>query len=221
MIARQWLLWQYQKELKKLWAIADAVRGENLRFFPELRHRVAKMLRVLAYDSAGAALPELLRPGKEGCVPWLVAELGNTSTHWCTRAELAAVLGSLARIPALSAAMARSRRSVAGKDIMLDPRAGIRKAGAMQPLMSLLKEVVEVRTAAVHVGDLAALLDFLLDMSGYLCILQVMMPQLPCHSFQCLGGCELPAKLIIGEPSRATEFILHGQPNKEVDFTLG
>ena len=42
---------------------ADAVRGENLRFFPELRHRVAKMLRVLAYDSGGAALPELLRPG--------------------------------------------------------------------------------------------------------------------------------------------------------------
>ena len=36
---------------------ADAVRGENLRFFPELRHRVAKMLRVLAYDSGGAALP--------------------------------------------------------------------------------------------------------------------------------------------------------------------
>jgi hypothetical protein len=86
---------------------ADAVRGENLRFFPELRHRVAKMLRVLAYDSGGAALPELLRPGKEGCVPWLVAELGNSSTHWCTRAELAAVLGSLARIPALSAAMVR------------------------------------------------------------------------------------------------------------------
>ena len=28
---------------------------------------------------------------------------------------------------------ARSRRSVAGKDIMLDPRAGIRKAGAMPP----------------------------------------------------------------------------------------
>ena len=44
-------------------ALADAVRGENLRFFPELRHRVAKMLRVLAYDSGGAALPELLRPG--------------------------------------------------------------------------------------------------------------------------------------------------------------
>lgn len=83
------------------------MRGENLRFFPELRHRVAKMLRVLAYDSGGAALPELLRPGKEGCVPWLVNELGNTSTHWCTRAELAAVLGSLARIPALSAAMVR------------------------------------------------------------------------------------------------------------------
>ena len=30
---------------------------------------------------------------------------------------------------------------------MLDPRAGIRKAGAMQPLMALLKEVVEVGTA--------------------------------------------------------------------------
>lgn len=28
---------------------------------------------------------------------------------------------------------------------MLDPRAGIRKAGAMPPLMALLKEVVEVR----------------------------------------------------------------------------
>ena len=39
---------------------------------------------------------------------------------------------------------ARSRRSVAGKDIMLDPRAGIRKAGAMGPLMALLKEVTEV-----------------------------------------------------------------------------
>ena len=39
-------------------------------------------------------------------MPWLVHELGNLSTHWCTRAELAAVLGSLARIPALSAAMA-------------------------------------------------------------------------------------------------------------------
>lgn len=87
------------------------MRGENLRFFPELRHRVAKMLRVLAYDSGGAALPELLRPGKEGCVPWLVAELGNSSTHWCTRAELAAVLGSLARIPALSAAMVRKALS--------------------------------------------------------------------------------------------------------------
>ena len=33
---------------------------------------------------------------------------------------------------------------MAGKDIMLDPRAGIRKAGAMPPLMALLKEVVEV-----------------------------------------------------------------------------
>lgn len=42
---------------------------------------------------------------------------------------------------------ARSRRSVAGKDIMLDPRAGIRKAGAMPPLMALLKEVVEVSHA--------------------------------------------------------------------------
>ncbi len=41
---------------------------------------------------------------------------------------------------------ARSRRSVAGKDIMLDPRAGIRKAGAMPPLMALLREVVEVRS---------------------------------------------------------------------------
>ena len=40
-------------------------------------------------------------------MPWLVNELGNLSTHWCTRAELAAVLGSLARIPALSAAMVR------------------------------------------------------------------------------------------------------------------
>ena len=45
---------------------------------------------------------------------------------------------------------ARSRRSVAGKDIMLDPRAGIRKAGAMPPLMALLKEVVEVGPAAVR-----------------------------------------------------------------------
>lgn len=43
---------------------------------------------------------------------------------------------------------ARSRRSVAGKDIMLDPRAGIRKAGAMGPLMALLKEVTEVCMAA-------------------------------------------------------------------------
>ena len=34
---------------------------------------------------------------------------------------------------------------MAGKDIMLDPRAGIRKAGAMPPLMALLREVVEVR----------------------------------------------------------------------------
>ena len=41
-------------------------------------------------------------------MPWLVAELGNAATHWCTRAELAAVLGSLARIPALSAAMVRA-----------------------------------------------------------------------------------------------------------------
>ncbi len=181
------------KELRKCfssvtasWICADAVRGENLRFFPELRHRVAKMLRVLAYDSGGAALPELLRPGtllplmpfilsglvpsgrgtlfpgctplkstgncrikvmtlvslhleagpwscqqsalsggqdsvskgflhvagKDGCVPWLVNELGNLSTHWCTRAELAAVLGSLARIPALSAAMVRHQTLV-------------------------------------------------------------------------------------------------------------
>ena len=50
-------------------ADVDTVRGENLRFFPELRHRVAKMLRVLAYDSGGAALPELLRPGT--CWPLL------------------------------------------------------------------------------------------------------------------------------------------------------
>ena len=35
---------------------------------------------------------------------------------------------------------------MAGKDIMLDPRAGIRKAGAMPPLMALLREVVEVRS---------------------------------------------------------------------------
>ena len=61
---------------------ADAVRGENGRFFPELRHRVAKALRVLAYDSGGAALPELLRPGKDGCVPWLVSALADRSTHW-------------------------------------------------------------------------------------------------------------------------------------------
>lgn len=40
---------------------------------------------------------------------------------------------------------ARSRRSVAGKDIMLDPRAGIRRAGALPPLLSLLREVAEVR----------------------------------------------------------------------------
>lgn len=53
-------------------------------------------------------LRSLVRAGKEGCVPWLVAELGNAATHWCTRAELAAVLGSLARIPALSAAMVRA-----------------------------------------------------------------------------------------------------------------
>ena len=46
-------------------------------------------------------------------------------------------------------AQARSRRSVAGKDIMLDPRAGIRKAGAMPPLMALLKEVVEVGQAVL------------------------------------------------------------------------
>ena len=45
-------------------------------------------------------------------MPWLVAELGNAATHWCTRAELAAVLGSLARIPALSAAMVRSVPSI-------------------------------------------------------------------------------------------------------------
>ena len=61
------------------------MRGENLRFFPELRHRVAKMLRVLAYDSGGAALPELLRPGapttaghshcSRHCGTWLITEL--------------------------------------------------------------------------------------------------------------------------------------------------
>jgi hypothetical protein len=50
------------------------------------------------------------------------------------------------QIRCVSGVQARSRRSVAGKDIMLDPRAGIRKAGAMQPLMALLKEVVEVRS---------------------------------------------------------------------------
>jgi len=70
-------------------ARADAVRGENARFFPELRHRVAKALRVLAYDSGGAALPELLRPGKDGCVPWLVAALADRSTHWCQRCRAA------------------------------------------------------------------------------------------------------------------------------------
>ncbi len=45
---------------------------------------------------------------------------------------------------------ARSRRSVAGKDIMLDPRAGIRKAGAMGPLMALLKEVTEVGCRGIY-----------------------------------------------------------------------
>jgi len=34
---------------------------------------------------------------------------------------------------------------VAGKDIMLDPRAGIRRAGALPPLLALLREVVEAR----------------------------------------------------------------------------
>ena len=46
---------------------------------------------------------------------------------------------------ALANLQARSRRSVAGKDIMLDPRAGIRRAGALPPLLALLREVVEVR----------------------------------------------------------------------------
>ncbi len=46
---------------------------------------------------------------------------------------------------ACGAAQARSRRSVAGKDIMLDPRAGIRRAGALPPLLALLREVVEAR----------------------------------------------------------------------------
>ncbi len=47
--------------------------------------------------------------------------------------------------PTRGAAQARSRRSVAGKDIMLDPRAGIRRAGALPPLLALLREVVEAR----------------------------------------------------------------------------
>jgi len=48
-------------------------------------------------------------------------------------------------LPYPGAAQARSRRSVAGKDIMLDPRAGIRRAGALPPLLALLREVVEAR----------------------------------------------------------------------------
>ncbi|BDA48480.1 hypothetical protein COCOBI_12-1590 [Coccomyxa sp. Obi] len=186
----------------------DAVRGENLRFFPELRHRVAKMLRVLAYDSGGAALPELLRPGKEGCVPWLVNELGNTSTHWCTRAELAAVLGSLARIPALSAAMARSRRSVAGKDIMLDPRAGIRKAGAMGPLMALLKEVTENKTHALNneivvnalAGVIGVGITYIKDDEDILPILKAeLLPQLlRVMDVKLMTGSEGQRKLMLG-----------------------
>jgi hypothetical protein len=73
---------------------------------PSLHHDFCQLTRLLMPGWS-------LTPGKESCVPWLVAELGNTTTHWCTRAELAAVLGSLARIPALSAAMVRAARRIA------------------------------------------------------------------------------------------------------------
>ena len=62
----------------------------------------------------------------------------------CPGSSLQGCRTRMRRVPPLQ--QARSRRSVAGKDIMLDPRAGIRKAGAMPPLMALLREVVEVRS---------------------------------------------------------------------------
>ena len=72
---------------------------------------------------------------------WLYQALSDRPGDNCT-------LGS-SRLDGMQCdVQARSRRSVAGKDIMLDPRAGIRKAGAMPPLMALLTEVVEVCDAA-------------------------------------------------------------------------
>ena len=104
---------QHQAPERVACAGADAVRGENLRFFPELRHRVAKMLRVLAYDSGGAALPELLRPGtppttvsphprlSAGLFTRLAATMIGSHHHWqsssasaCSQSETVHVIAS-------------------------------------------------------------------------------------------------------------------------------
>ena len=88
--------------------------------------------------------------------PLLCAFDGKCKRSRCSSIVLFIVLGHTERRPSTvidtlwPLQQARSRRSVAGKDIMLDPRAGIRKAGAMPPLMALLREVVEVRCAGSH-----------------------------------------------------------------------
>lgn len=61
------------------------------------------MIRTLAYDPAGLALPDFLRPNT--VISWLVEGMSDRTTHWSTRAEFASALGSLARIPPLTSSL--------------------------------------------------------------------------------------------------------------------
>ncbi len=112
-----------------------------------LRHFVRSQERCL-YPSAGAPAAQC---GGEGhhAEGHLVLDCPHSNAQTLSPSPIEFHGSKLSNV-----LQARSRRSVAGKDIMLDPRAGIRKAGAMQPLMALLREVVEVGTttccAAAH-----------------------------------------------------------------------
>ncbi len=82
---------------------ADSVRGDHSKNMPEVRQSIASMVRTLAYDPAGAALPDFLRPNQ--VISWLVEGMTDRTTHWSTRAEFASALGSLARIPPLTSSL--------------------------------------------------------------------------------------------------------------------
>ena len=82
-------------------------------------------------DSMAVPHSILERQAAHLCVP--LSEIPARPWVYCLKPKPFAIL------------QARSRRSVAGEDIMLDPRAGIRRAGALPPLLALLREVVEVR----------------------------------------------------------------------------